>query len=87
MKTLATMAVELPEVYDSYRRFVDANVFGEGEQETEDRNREERAKFMKNFYADVEEEKARRKEKAHMEWEGSPKSAGGPSSGPGGEQN
>lgn len=62
MKSLATMVVELPGVYKSYKKFVNNNVFGEGEEVVHPGEKEQR-EFAKMFNADFEEEKARQKGK------------------------
>jgi hypothetical protein len=64
MKSLASMALELPEVYKSYKTFINISVLGEGEKEIMGSGAREQVDFQKKFYMDLEEEKARWKGKA-----------------------
>lgn len=63
MKSLARMSVELPEIYKSFREFIDNNVFGEEEEEVVHPSMEKQGVFLQKFNAKFEEEKARRKER------------------------
>ena len=72
MKSLATMVVELPRTYESFRKFIDRNVFGEGEEEVVHPSVETQRGFLRKFYADVEEEKAHQKGDPHSAIDGAP---------------
>lgn len=76
MKSLAVMSVELPRTYKSFRKFIDDNVFGEGEEEVVHPSAGEQTEFNRKFAADVEEEKARQKERQDPEEQVDSPSAG-----------
>ena len=80
MKSVKTMATRLPDVYKSYRKFIDDSVFGEGEQEEVHPDEEEQREFTKKFYAEVEEEMTQQKGKERAEEKGAQGSADGSSS-------
>lgn len=80
MKSVETMATRLPDVYKSYRKFIDDSVFGEGEQEEVHPDEEKQREFTKKFYAEVEEETTRQKGKERAEEKGAQGSADGSSS-------
>ena len=61
MKSLTKMSVELPGTYKSFRKFIDDNVFGEGEEEVVHPSEEAQRKFVTKFDAEFEKEKARQK--------------------------
>ena len=84
MKSLVVMALELPDLYASYKEFMNWNVFSEGEEQA-DPNGEEQAEFIEKFYADLKEEKARKKGKATTDEEEPEHSPEGPTSGSGEE--
>jgi hypothetical protein len=60
MKSLASMSLNLPDIYKSLKTFINVNMFGNGEGEAADPGGEEQVEFMKKFYVDLKEEKARR---------------------------
>ena len=63
------MREKLPDTYESYKKFVNDNVFGEGEEEVVHPNEQEQREFMEKFSADVEEEKGQQKGKQRAgEW-------------------
>ena len=72
MKDLARIAVDTPWIYESFRKFINDNVFGEGEEEVVDPRTEKQREFKRKFSADIEEEKARHKEKRGPECADSP---------------
>ena len=79
MKSLATMSVELPRTYKSFRKFIDNNVFGEGEEEVVHPSVEKQREFRRKLNADIEEEKALQKERQdHEEPANSPSTAEAP---------
>ena len=59
MKALAKIMAELPRTYKSYRKFIDDNMFGEGEEEVVHPAQKEQREFTKRFNAAIEKEKAR----------------------------
>ena len=67
MKSLATMMDELPDVYMSYKKFINDNVFGEGEEEVVHPGDKEQREFMKKFSVEIRDEKARQKGKQRAE--------------------
>jgi len=58
MKSLTRMSVELPDTYRSFRKFIDENVFGEGEEEAIHPREAQQRGFEAKLGADFEEEKA-----------------------------
>ena len=75
MKLVKMMATRLPDIYKSYRKFIDDSVFGEGEQEEVHPDEEEQRGFMKKFYTEVEEETTQQKGKERAEEKGAQGSA------------
>jgi len=79
MKSLEKMQSGLPEVYKAYRKFIDDNVFGDGEKELAHPN-EEHKKFAEKFDAEfaaakVKEQARQQKEKNSTGPENSPDSS------------
>ncbi|KAF9789539.1 hypothetical protein BJ322DRAFT_1018158 [Thelephora terrestris] len=54
MLQLERLHVDLPDIYNSWKEFMDANVFGQDEEEMGDPNEEAQKEYMDKFYADVE---------------------------------
>ncbi|KAF9643999.1 hypothetical protein BDM02DRAFT_3132039 [Thelephora ganbajun] len=86
MKLLVTMLTELPGVYNSYRKFIDDNIFGKGEEETVNLSEEEQVEFTEKFHTDIQEEKAQQKAKDNAEQGSTTDSAKSPAGGSGEEQ-
>jgi hypothetical protein len=80
MRSLAKMQMELHYVYEAYKKFMNDNVFGEGEEEVHP-NGEEQNKFAKKLDADFAAAKVKEKAKgkAKVERENTADSADGPS--------
>ena len=49
MKSLEQMSVELPGTYESFRKFIDDNVFGRGEAEVVHPSMEKQREFRRKF--------------------------------------
>ena len=65
MKQLIKLKSELPDVYESYQKFMHANVFGQNKEREVDPIEEAQAEYMKKFNDDVDKEReCRRKGKA-----------------------
>jgi len=77
MKSLERMQNELPEVYKMYKKFIDDNVFGEGEKELAHLDEEQKG-FAEKF--DVEFSAAKVKRQNRAEQENSPDSPDAPAS-------
>jgi hypothetical protein len=54
------MNCDLPEIYKSYRKFIDDSVFGEGEKEAVPPDEEEQRRFAERFDTDFAVAKARK---------------------------
>jgi hypothetical protein len=54
MQSLAAMADKLPQLYESYKKFLSARLFSDEEEEMADPNKQ--GEFTKKFYVDLEEE-------------------------------
>lgn len=92
MRSLIKMHIELPDVYKAYTKFVNDNVFGDGEEEAVHPNDEEQRGFMTRFDAEfaaakVKEKERQQKGKNRTERENTADFADGPASGSGGNQN
>lgn len=73
MVQLDVLQLDLPDIYKTYKEFINANVFGEGREETADQNEKAQDEYMEKFRTDVKAEKERRRKgKARAEQETSP---------------
>ena len=61
MKQLIKLRSELPDIYESYQKFMHASVFGEDKEQEVDPIEEAQAEYMKKFNADVNKERERRR--------------------------
>ena len=77
MKSLADMAHDLPEIYRSCKELINTSLFSEEGDEMMGPDSDEQKEFTKKFYADLEEEKSRRKGKAVAKENGFPGSSTG----------